>query len=995
MIRNKLISVPKNTNGGTTIIKGGSSGKGGGGEFEPHSLWGQYFDDTEDISGDLVGVGSIEADGDITTEGDISGKDLYGENLYIESGATVDSLAANTISAATFDVGTLLSEKIGLGNEDDGYWIIEEDNNQDLLIHVNMDKTFRLQPNETEVLTADDETVKINKKLDLTNEIEGTNVVMGTESNDRQNNNLKSVEEDGFFIVDNNNNVAIGVTNNYVTCGADIGSPNFLSDSYGWRIQPDGTGEFMNLKVNGNLDVYTLTYNEMRATNGILLVTDCACVTDAVDQTISGTYYWIIITDEYPPFAIDDYVQMQYRVDATRIFSFKGLVTAINADGDNSIRVLPLEGFQGQGTSTDDRGVTTFRTVDPDTASGKYIIRIGNRTDPNRQTIIKLNPYRGGYIDFMTGLNAPNRLADSETIQSKLPTATRLGNLSGVTYDGTELEGYGLFSDNAYLAGEIKNLNGKWALNKDGSGNLAGQHIVWDENGNITIKIGSGNTEITQYISSQLEISASGITSTINQTLNNYVQTSVFEQSISGISSHVTAIENNYATNSALTQWESSIEQTVSGISTTVSKIDKDYLTSGDKSELISTWEQTFSGITSRVEDIEKDYVKTGDISSASSEWNQTASGITSRVEAIEQNYVTKQTLSSATSSWQQTADGISAEVTSIKNNYAKKSDLGSYVTTSTFNQTSSSLTSSITALENNKVGKNELSGYVTTSTFNQTISSITASVSESQVTDRFSLSYDSLWENGTTANETNGKTYDQIKSAANNRLRTKSLYKTASKLWLSSGWKAYVLYFNGNGGYSAASGWLEPNSAGYISLNPSYGALMAIILAFTDNGRISPSAVNTKTVNVTTESIMTSGEVSLFVENGLSNFRVTADKITFSGYNTTIYGDLITANSYMIFKGGGWYNQYALGTMLIRSASNSDSNPLVELSGYNTPGGRYGRLSLSNGANTDVLWLQNDGFKINQVNCYTGNIINNGLYLRFKGGILVGTGPE
>lgn len=991
MIRNKLISVPKNTGGSSTVIRGGSNAKGGG-SFEPHNLWGQYFDDTADISGDMTGVGNIEASGDISTEGDISGKDLYGENLYIESGATVGELAANTISAATFDVGTMLTEKIALGNEDDGYWVIEEDSAQDLLIHVNMDKTFRLQPNETEVLTADDESVKINKKLDLTNEIEGTNVVMGTESNDRNNNNLKSVEEDGFFIVDNNNNVAIGVTNNYVTCGADIGSPNFLSDSYGWRIQPDGTGEFMNLKVNGNLDVYTLTYNEMRATNGILLVTDCACITDAVDQTINGTYYWIIITDEYPPFAIDDYVQMQYRVDETRIFSFKGLVTAINQDGDNSIRVLPLEGFQGQGTSTDDRGVTTFRTVDPDTASGKYIIRIGNRTDPNRQTIIKLNPYRGGYIDFMIGLNAPERLADSETIQSKLPTATRLGNLSGVTFDGTELEGYGLFSDNVYLAGEIKNLNGKWALNKDGSGNIAGQHIVWDENGNITIKIGDNNTELTQYISHQLDISASGITSTINQTLNNYVQVSTFQHDINGIRSDITAIENNYVTNNTMSIWTSSFEQSLSGLSSTVSRIDRDYLTNVDRVAMESVWNQTYEGIESRVSAVENQVA--GVSSSATSYWNQAASGITSRVEAIEQNYVTKQTLSSATSSWQQTANGISAEVTNIKNNYAKKSDLSSYVTTSTFNQTSSSLTSSITALQNNKVGKNELSGYVTTSLFNQTVSSITASVQASQVTDRFSLAYTNLWEQGSTTNENNGMTYDQLKTGHQYRIRTKSLYKMASKLWLSSDLKAYILYFDANSKYCGASGWVSPNAAGYISLNSNSGKFMAILLSLANGSAIAPPAVSGKTVDVTTESIMTSGEVSLFVENGLSNFKVTADKITFSGYNTTIYGDLITANSHIVLKGGNWFNQYALGTMIIRSTANSNSKPLVEISGFNLQNEKYGRISLGDGTGNE-LWITPNGCLFNQVSCYTGTVTYSSLIMRFKGGLLVGLGPE
>lgn len=691
MINTKLISVPKQTGGGgTTYVGGGgtyySTSTSISGAFEPHFLWGQWFDDTADIKGNMKDVGDIDAHGDISTSGNMLAKWFYGESMNLTSGATMDWLAANRISAATFNVGTMLSEKFGLGNSESGYWILEEDNNLDMLIHTNLDKTFRLQPYETEVLSADKSKVKINKKLDLSNPTEGTNVVMGTKTNDRQNNNIKSIVEDGFYIVDNNNNVAIGVSNNYVVVGADMGSPNFLADSYGWRVQPDGTAEFANLKVNGNLDVYTLTYNEMRATNGIMLVTDCACISDAVDNTIDGTYYWIITTDEFPPFAIDDYVQLQYRVSLERIFSFKGIVRAINADGDNTIRVEPLSGFHGSGTSTDDRGVTTFSTVDPDTATGKYIIRIGNATDPNRQTIIKLNPYNGAYIDFMTGLNAPNKLASNDSIQSRLPTATRLGQLSGVTYNGTELSGYGLFSDNAYLAGAIKNLNNKWALNADGSGNVAGQHITWDSGGTMTIKLGdTDDTEIGNYINSQINISASGINATFNNELS--AMSATWDASFSGITSRVKYIEDDYLTSSDKTTMESEWSQSFSGITSRVKRIEDDYLTSGDKSQMESEWQQTFSGITSRVTDIEKDYATTGQLQTMESTWQQTASGITSRVSSIETNYVTGQELSAATSEWEQSASGITSRVTEIENNY---------VTTSQLQQTAESINAQV-----------------------------------------------------------------------------------------------------------------------------------------------------------------------------------------------------------------------------------------------------------------------------------------------------------
>ena len=62
MIDINLYGVPKSSeNGGTTIV----NGKGGMTDvtnlFEPHYLWGQYFDDTQDINGDMTVDGHIQA----------------------------------------------------------------------------------------------------------------------------------------------------------------------------------------------------------------------------------------------------------------------------------------------------------------------------------------------------------------------------------------------------------------------------------------------------------------------------------------------------------------------------------------------------------------------------------------------------------------------------------------------------------------------------------------------------------------------------------------------------------------------------------------------------------------------------------------------------------------------------------------------------------------------------------------------------------------------
>jgi hypothetical protein len=179
----------------------------------------------------------------------------------------------------------------------------------------------------------------------------------------------------------------------------------------------------------------------------------------------------------------------------------KGEVKSIAQDGENTVRVTPYNtvtgySYNSTSTSADRLGVTKFTAIDIETAQGKYLIRIGNKSDANRQTIIKLNPYDGGYIDFLKDCSTLATAAcnDSTANANKGKSATRLGELSGIVYNGQALSGYGLYSDNVYLTGGIKNLDNKWSLNRDGSGQVAQNKINWDPSGNLTIKLSDTST---------------------------------------------------------------------------------------------------------------------------------------------------------------------------------------------------------------------------------------------------------------------------------------------------------------------------------------------------------------------------------------------------------------------------------------------------------------------------------------------------------------------
>ncbi len=383
---------------------------------------------------------------------------------------------------------------------------------------INTDGSVNSHGVQTEnILTKD---ITVGKSLNVVSERYKPEIRMGYDVSNNDNNiSIHLCNDEGFYFTDKDRNLGFGILPDYLSCGLDIGSTNFYSGAQGWRITNDGTAEFQNLKVNGNLDVYSITYNEMKATNGILLVTDAAQILKVVEDENTGD--WIFTTDEFPPFAQNDIVQVQYKVSQTRIFQMKGEVVSVAQDGENTVRVAPYNtatGFSYNSTSTsaDRLGVTKFTAIDIETCQGKYLIRIGNKSDANRQTIIKLNPYDGGYIDFLADCSTLASAAcnDSTANSNKGVSKTRLGELSGVVYNGQALSGYGLYSDNVYLTGGIKNLDNKWQLNRDGSGQVAQNKIYWDPSGNLTIKLSDSSTldDVINNIQTEINVLPGQIT---------------------------------------------------------------------------------------------------------------------------------------------------------------------------------------------------------------------------------------------------------------------------------------------------------------------------------------------------------------------------------------------------------------------------------------------------------------------------------------------------
>lgn len=135
-------SKKKNTTNNTTGTNNSSGGgtmtnKNGVGKLEQHLLWGQPFDGTEDVKGDMVGVGNISAD-NVSAKGvevkkikadsgkieNIEGESLYykevkADNLTSTTG-TIDNITSTTANTDTITSKVANTEKINADNANVG-----------------------------------------------------------------------------------------------------------------------------------------------------------------------------------------------------------------------------------------------------------------------------------------------------------------------------------------------------------------------------------------------------------------------------------------------------------------------------------------------------------------------------------------------------------------------------------------------------------------------------------------------------------------------------------------------------------------------------------------------------------------------------------------------------------------------------------------------------------------------------------------------------------
>jgi hypothetical protein len=202
-----------------------------------------------------------------------------------------------------------------------------------------------------------------------------------------------------------------------------------------------------NLTIRGTMRVYELLIQQIRMTNGGLLVSSTGKV-----KAVSGSGPYTITTDGKHGFAVNDLILAQRwnptegALTGTYIYRSGMQVTSITATGD------------------DWQFVATLLEDDPPVEGAEYG-RIGNTTDTDRQGGIYLtsDDVLAPYIDIFNDVNSFAAWSGAAKLKA------RLGRLDGISDAALNPAGYGLYSSNVFLKGALVAGGGTFVANASGA----------------------------------------------------------------------------------------------------------------------------------------------------------------------------------------------------------------------------------------------------------------------------------------------------------------------------------------------------------------------------------------------------------------------------------------------------------------------------------------------------------------------------------------------
>lgn len=295
-----------------------------------------------------------------------------------------------------------------------------------------------------------------------------------------------------------------GITANTITVTSYIGSPDYVSQTTGWRIDSNGNSDFRKIYAD-ELDVQAFTAQVSQALAGSDFLTKSVSKLSynfSVPGAIGATARLIVDDLEGFPavqcFSNGDYIRLRpiNNNGGLIVGNAYGTVTLDTTYGTNGF----INGTQAYTFVvtyiSNGAGLTVYK--------GSEVLDYGKSGDGLIKRTV-LDSAGSPYMDISTWANDP-------AVNTNYTTHLRLGNLSGVS----NCSGYGLYSDNVFLTKQI--LIGD--LSKQGS------YLSFDSTNGLVIKLSSGNIATTGDINGAVS-SANSYTDTKFSILNGNISSAI------------------------------------------------------------------------------------------------------------------------------------------------------------------------------------------------------------------------------------------------------------------------------------------------------------------------------------------------------------------------------------------------------------------------------------------------------------------------------------
>lgn len=513
----------------TNITNGGD-----GYQFEPHYLWGQYFDDTEDIDGDLTSNGTIQGDKGVFNNVDVN-NNLQANHGIFGSAKVNGLLDTNKLKAVSGFVETLLSEEI----------------TTDYLTVTKAAHFFKLIIDEIKASQGAVIITPANAKIDKVEALENdAGWRCYYRANDADGNQIYNCFE----------------VNDQVVCqtfNASTGTSYNVSNKYYWRLVT-ATGSTATTIDGESRDVH---YFDLSSTDCDLssmtpsVGDECVQLGNRTDTTRQAAIIISAYNSEFldkglkaPSFVqyagINDYNLSNHRLNiiSNGLNQFKGAYS--NNSGTDIEQIISTT------ASTLDGKITTLNgTVSSHTQSISELVQ----TDSELKSSISSNTESIGTLNDNLGAVSGAVSSNTSSISTLQQTASSLtSTVSSHTQSITTINS------------NINGLSGSISSNTESISNLeqTADNIKTTVSANSTdISTLSGTVETQGTDISSLSGTVTSHTesiSTLNQTASGLSSTvSSHTQSISGLSGDVGTIKSDYVTSSQLTQTASGISATV------------------------------------------------------------------------------------------------------------------------------------------------------------------------------------------------------------------------------------------------------------------------------------------------------------------------------------------------------------------------------------------------------------------------------------------------